>query len=131
MSIDNRVNILLNSLPSFFFFSNYLIILFLWYHKLAIIVSLCRAEIYHNAHDSQHVGIEKLRPVFLTITFTMYAAASILYMLDFLLYPEKHLNVPQSYVLNPIRILTCRTNPVEAAIFLFTVGLYLCTSSGM
>jgi len=106
MTIDNRLNVLLNSLPSFFFFSNYLIILFLW------------AEIYHNAHDSQHVGIEKLRPLFLTITIVMYACAGVLYMLDFILYPRKTLDVPQA------------TNPVESAVFLFTLFLYLGTSLG-
>jgi len=104
--IDNKLNLILNTLPSFLFFANYLIILFLW------------AEIYHYAHEESHVGIEKLQPIFAIATGLMYSVVAILYLLDFILYPPHYLNVSES------------SNPVESAIYLFGVAMYTVTSIG-
>jgi len=104
--IDNKLNLILNTLPSFLFFANYLIILFLW------------AEIYHYAHQESHVGIERLQPIFIVITGLMYGVVAVLYCLDFILYPPHYLNVSES------------SNPVESTIYLFGVAIYTFTSIG-
>jgi len=106
MKVDNRLNFFMNTLSSFFFFSDYLIILFLW------------AEIYHNAHAINHVQIEKLRPIFLALTFAMYCVVAVLYAVDFI-----HMKPDYSTVSN-------NANYIEVAVSLFCTAIYLLTSIG-
>lgn len=69
VNLSNR-DVILNSLPSFLFFSVYLIILFLW------------AEIYHS--DSQK-KVENFMPaIFVVISCIQYGALFVLYTLDVL-----------------------------------------------
>jgi hypothetical protein len=68
ISIANRANMFLNYLPSFFFFSDYMIVLFLW------------AEIYHFRLE---VRVNRLRPIFWTLTALMYILVIIIFVLDF------------------------------------------------
>jgi len=106
ITIGNTINLILNTLPSFLFFSNYLIILFLW------------AEIYHYAHEEIHVGIAKLRPIFISITVLMYGVIVLLYLLNYFLYPPHYLNVSQT------------SNYVEMTIEFFGGSIYALTSIG-
>jgi len=106
LRIDNKLNMILNTLPSFIFFSNYLIILFLW------------AEIYHYAHEDSHVGIAKLQPIFLLICALMYGIVCTLYVIDFIVYSPDYVSV------------SINSNPVETTILLFDVFIYALTSLG-
>jgi len=106
LRMDNKLNMILNTFPSFIFFSNYLIILFLW------------AEIYHYAHEDSHVGIEKLQPIFIGMTTTIYGVIFLLYALDYLLFSPQYMNV------------SWNSNPVEDAILVFGVVIYAITSIG-
>jgi len=106
LNLQNQVNMVLNTFPSFLFFTNYLIILFLW------------AEIYHYASEASHVGIEKLKPIFLVITLSMYSVVAVLYSLDFILYPPQYLNVSMAQT------------KVERAVYIFGVSIYTLTSVG-
>ncbi|EGC37963.1 hypothetical protein DICPUDRAFT_76443 [Dictyostelium purpureum] len=76
--IPNQANILLNTLPSFTFFSTYLIVLFIW------------VEIYLISYGSSMRSIKALPIIFNVLTVVMYTALIILYVLDFTLYPIQH-----------------------------------------
>jgi len=67
LELPNRVNNILDSLPSFFFFTDYLIILFLW------------AEVYHFREGLQ---LKRLGVVFALVNVAMYMGLVLLYTLD-------------------------------------------------
>jgi hypothetical protein len=105
----NFVNLALNLVPSFFFFSCYLIILFLW------------AEIYHNAYGGGEKNIQRLRPIYFTVTAVMYLIVITLLGLDWILYDSVHdgkSNVPDASTL------------MEKILFCFDGGLYITTAIG-
>eukprot|EP01119_Soliformovum_irregulare_P010141 TRINITY_DN2473_c0_g1_i1.p1 TRINITY_DN2473_c0_g1~~TRINITY_DN2473_c0_g1_i1.p1 ORF type:complete len:294 (+),score=67.31 TRINITY_DN2473_c0_g1_i1:48-929(+) len=107
IKVENKTNVILNSLPSFLFFTNYLIILFIW------------AEIYHYAHRSTQVGISKLRPIFITVNVVMYIVIFFLYLLSYLMYPKPdYLNVSNA------------NDKAEIALFWFDITIYFFTSVG-
>jgi len=106
IKVSNQTNVVLNTFPSFLFFSNYLIILFLW------------AEIYHYAHDASRVGIERLKPIFLIMTLSMYSVVALLYALDYLIYKRDYKSVAWT------------TNLIEGCIYIFGVSIYAFTSIG-
>jgi len=105
ITLDNQLNFLLNSLPSLLFFSDYLIILFLW------------AEIYHNIHGSNHAKIVLLRPVFIAVTVSMYSCAFILYIIDFV-HEKPTSNSSVAY----------DSNRTEFVLSLFVISFYFFTS---
>ncbi|KAN0041308.1 hypothetical protein ACTFIV_003846 [Dictyostelium citrinum] len=72
--IPNQANVLLNTLPSFTFFSTYLIVLFIW------------VEIYMISYGTMMRSIKNLPTIFNISTCIMYIALIILYILDFTLY---------------------------------------------
>jgi len=74
IQIPNQINILLNSLPSFNFFTIYLVVLFIW------------IEIYFLFRGSV-VSIRRLPTIFNTITILMYLCLITLYIIDFTMYP--------------------------------------------
>ncbi|KAN0047636.1 hypothetical protein ACTA71_002020 [Dictyostelium dimigraforme] len=74
MNLPNQANILLNSLPSFTFFSTYLIVLFIW------------VEIYIISYGHSIRSIRNLPTVFNICTCIMYIVLIVLYILDFTLY---------------------------------------------
>ncbi|GAM26950.1 hypothetical protein SAMD00019534_101250 [Acytostelium subglobosum LB1] len=73
--IPNQVNILLNTLPSFIFFSNYLIVLFIW------------VEMYLIFEGKSMSLVHSLPWFFKVIALIMYGIVLVLYVLDFALYP--------------------------------------------
>jgi len=102
--MSNKWNMILNASPSFLFFSDYLIILFLW------------AEIYHNTQD-EGLGISKLRPTFVAINLIMYCVVALLYVLDFVLFPEhQYENVAHT------------VDTIQKIVMTIDVGTYLMTS---
>jgi len=110
LKISNHLDIILNTLPSYFFFSDYLILLFLW------------AEIYHNAtrvreSSSSPPQISKLKPSFIIINVIMYAIVVIFYLVDYLGYP-KDVDLKVSWTVDP----------VEKVIFIYTGSIYCITS---
>jgi len=109
LKISNHLDIILNTLPSYFFFSDYLILLFLW------------AEIYHNACRDRESGtppqISKLKPSFIIINAVMYAVVLIFYLVDYLGYPHD-IDQQVSWV----------DDPIEKVIFIYTGSIYCITS---
>jgi len=102
----NFINVCLNVVPSFFFFSCYLIILFLW------------AEIYHSAYGTgKHIS--KLRPIYFTVVIVMYLTVIIILILDWLIYR------PIS-----VKVIPDPSTPLEKGLFVFDAGLYLATALG-
>ncbi|GAM28039.1 hypothetical protein SAMD00019534_112150 [Acytostelium subglobosum LB1] len=73
--LPNQANVLLNSLPSFIFFSNYLIVLFIW------------AEMYLIFDGSSMKVVHRLPWIFNLMAVSMYTTITILYILDFTIYP--------------------------------------------
>jgi hypothetical protein len=105
--LDNKVNVVLNTLPTYFFFSDYLIILFLW------------AEIYHYAQEKEAPTIQRLQPIFFGVNIVMYVILGILYALDWIL------NRDHEYF--PIAMAA---NTEQRIIWIFGVAIYTFTSVG-
>eukprot|EP01114_Cavostelium_apophysatum_P000820 TRINITY_DN10721_c0_g1_i1.p1 TRINITY_DN10721_c0_g1~~TRINITY_DN10721_c0_g1_i1.p1 ORF type:complete len:312 (+),score=30.33 TRINITY_DN10721_c0_g1_i1:96-1031(+) len=109
LKISNRVDVILNTLPSFFFFSDYLILLFLW------------AEIYHNAYrktSGTKPAMSRLTPSFVVLNVVMYLVLLCLYIADFV--ADSQVDLPVSFT----------SNNIETATFAYTGGVYLLTSVG-
>ena len=73
--IENRTNNTIGLAPSFFFFSNYIILLFLW------------AEAYHYQEETlvKPMTVTKLKNPLLAVQIAMYSIAFVLFVLDFIL----------------------------------------------
>ncbi|KYQ92251.1 hypothetical protein DLAC_07098 [Tieghemostelium lacteum] len=78
LQLPNQANFILNSLPSFLFFTIYLIVLFIW------------VEIYLITYGATTTTIRRLPIIFNSLVVTMFAALAVLYILDFTLYPLKY-----------------------------------------
>jgi len=98
---------ILNSAPSFIFFSAYLIILFRW------------ALIYHNTYDMSALKFVHVRVLFYVFNGIMYTMLVTLYILDFALYPLAE--ECWGYV---------SATPVEEVIYAFCAICYFITSIG-
>eukprot|EP01133_Synstelium_polycarpum_P017453 gene17453-20826_t len=104
LNLPNQANIILNSLPSFLFFSAYLIVLFVW------------VEIYLVASGGSHQMIERLPLIFRLIALLMYSSLLTLYILDFSLYPLEY---------NHLSIFS---TTAEQIIGYYDAGCYIATS---
>jgi hypothetical protein len=109
IEILNFWNAILNVFPSFFFFSCYLIILFLW------------AEIYHNTYGPAK-SINKLRPIYFIVTALMYGVVITILVADWVvnhdILVKQHEKIPEP-----------RTT-LERAVFLIDGSIYLITALG-
>ncbi|ELR17115.1 uncharacterized protein ACA1_057510 [Acanthamoeba castellanii str. Neff] len=101
--IPNKANMFMNSLPSWFFFTDYLIVLFLW------------AEIYHFARGGE-LTIKKLSPVFWSLTITMYCAVILLYVFDATLMQSEDTSFSKA------------GNPVEETLLIVDAAIFICSS---
>lgn len=104
LHISNGVNTIINLLPSFLFFSDYMIVLFLW------------AEIYH--FESSPKGLKKLRAVFWIITILMYGALLALFILE--------LTITKRVYTNALMV----ENPVEKSLMIYLAVIYITTCVG-
>jgi len=104
IQLEEWLQVILSTLPSFVFFSNFLIILFLW------------AEIYHYSHKEDSTGINRLKPIYVIITSLLYFIVTILYVINFTTTGNSTL-----YTSN---------NPTETTIVIFSAAVYLKTSLG-
>jgi len=117
--IPEQIDNILSFLPSFIFFTTYLLILFRW------------AEIYHLAlphHSSTQLSITTtpttssnsvtLRRIFFTLITIMYLSVVSLFIVDFTMYP---------LVVKPY---SETSNVIEKVIGLYDASLYLLTSLG-
>ncbi|EFA86689.1 hypothetical protein PPL_00491 [Heterostelium album PN500] len=83
LQIPNQANIVMNTLPSFLFFSNYLIVLFIW------------TEMYLIFNGGSMILVHRLPVIFNLIATLMYVTIIVLYALDFALYPLQYRTVSQ------------------------------------
>lgn len=107
IAVPNLVNLLMQTIPSFLFFSCYLIILFLW------------AEIYHTIHSPGSVDILRLRPIYFGTQGFMYAVVIVLELVDRFAYPN----------MGPCPKPDIHT-PMQRAIWFFDASLYLISALG-
>lgn len=106
--MHNNVNFLLNELPSFIFFVDYLIVLFLW------------MEIYHNAHMGSKATrrVNILRPIFWIFVILLWFVVGLLFALDFTVAKTQHTKVSST------------TNPVETTLLVLDGTMYIVTTIG-
>jgi Ni,Fe-hydrogenase I cytochrome b subunit len=98
IQLPSGVNFMLNSLPSWFFFTDYLIILFLW------------VDIYHSTRTKEPAK-NGLNPLFWFLNAAMWASVSVLYFLDILVMEKKN-----------------SLNPLEETLVILGATVYILTS---
>jgi hypothetical protein len=106
IKFENALNYFLNTVPTFFFFAAYLIILFRW------------AEIYHNSYELSTIKVRHLHKVLLWLIIVMFTVVGSLYVVDLVVYPGEDADVSKI------------GNIIEVIIMWFGISLYLGTSMG-
>eukprot|EP01114_Cavostelium_apophysatum_P001539 TRINITY_DN11338_c0_g1_i1.p1 TRINITY_DN11338_c0_g1~~TRINITY_DN11338_c0_g1_i1.p1 ORF type:complete len:307 (+),score=63.77 TRINITY_DN11338_c0_g1_i1:128-1048(+) len=111
LRISNAFNVFFNSLPSFFYFSAYIMILFFW------------MQIYKTNMPHKLKTVDRAIWVpYVTFNLVMYGIAIILYTLDFLVgggvTARDYSSVPQAQ------------NKYEVGVFCMTASLYIVVSVG-
>jgi len=109
--LNNSINVMLNTLPSFFFFSGYMVLLFFW------------MQIYKtNQPYNLKTMDSKIWIIFLISNSVMFGTAGILYVLDFTkgagILVNNHSPVPTAQ------------NDYEKGVFMFGAILYILVSAG-
>lgn len=82
------VGFLLNTSPSFLYFTGFLIVLFLWYEILggscgSLSLIWPRAELYHNESNRFDFSLQRLTMPLLVLNTCMYVYLCVMYMIDF------------------------------------------------
>lgn len=89
--------------------------------SIKLLTLFIRAEIYHNAYGGGEKNIQRLRPIYFSVTAVMYLIVVTLLGLDWILNEDTHnstTNIPDAATL------------VEKILFCFDGGLYITTAIG-
>ncbi|KAL6070854.1 hypothetical protein QOT17_006607 [Balamuthia mandrillaris] len=97
MTCPNQVNIMLNSLPSFFFFSTYILLLFFWVELIyTTIIQKDRGYtslISPPMPPKKGVQLKLFRTLYLFIVAVLFTIAVVLYIVDMTVYSMIHTDV--------------------------------------